>query len=318
VNAPVRSRPGRSGPMHPGQVHVGVDTVRALVAGQFPQWSTLPVEEVDTVGTVNAIFRVGHELAARFPLVAGDPAEVRAVLTAEREAARAFLRASPVPAPSPVALAEPGCGYPLPWSVQTWVPGQDATVEDPARSLAFAQDLAALITALRGVGTKGRRFQGPGRGGHLPDHDEWMEACCQKSEDLLDVARMRTTWKALRLTPEVDAPSMCHRDLTPPNVLVDAGRLVGILDTGAFGPADPAVDLVAAWHLLDEEPRELLRTTLGCSDVQWQRGAAWAFEQAMGLVWYYRESNPPMSRWGRRTLDRIVSSGLAWTAPALT
>jgi hypothetical protein len=38
---------------------------------------------------------------------------------------------------------------------------------------------------------------------------------------------------------------------------------------------------------------------------------AWAFQQAMGLVWYYLDSNPPMSRWGRRTLDRIVD---AWTA----
>jgi len=27
----------------------------------------------------------------------------------------------------------------------------------------------------------------------------------------------------------------------------------------------------------------------------------------MGLVWYYRDSNPPMSRMGRRTLARIVA-----------
>jgi hypothetical protein len=27
----------------------------------------------------------------------------------------------------------------------------------------------------------------------------------------------------------------------------------------------------------------------------------------MGLVWYYLESNPAMSRMGRRTLDRILA-----------
>jgi hypothetical protein len=28
----------------------------------------------------------------------------------------------------------------------------------------------------------------------------------------------------------------------------------------------------------------------------------------MGLVWYYVESNPAMSRMGRRTLDRILAA----------
>jgi hypothetical protein len=38
---------------------------------------------------------------------------------------------------------------------------------------------------------------------------------------------------------------------------------------------------------------------------------AWALQQAMGLVWYYLDSNPTMSLWGRRTLDRIAD---AWAA----
>jgi hypothetical protein len=33
----------------------------------------------------------------------------------------------------------------------------------------------------------------------------------------------------------------------------------------------------------------------------------------MGLVWYYLDSNPTMSRWGRRTLGRIVD---AWGRPS--
>jgi hypothetical protein len=41
--------------------------------------------------------------------------------------------------------------------------------------------------------------------------------------------------------------------------------------------------------------------------LEWARGAAWAFEQAMGLVWYYRESNPVMADLGRTTLGRILA-----------
>jgi len=74
------------------------------------------------------------------------------------------------------------------------------------------------------------------------------------------------------------------------------------------GPADPALDLVGAWHLLDAGPRELLRAGLRCNELEWERGKAWAFEQSMGAVWYYAESNPPMSRMGQRTIDRILDT----------
>ena len=33
----------------------------------------------------------------------------------------------------------------------------------------------------------------------------------------------------------------------------------------------------------------------------------WALEQAMGLVWYYAQSNRSMSRLGERTLDRLLA-----------
>lgn len=292
--------------MHRDQLHVDAPMVRRLVNEQFPRWRDLPIQALRTTGTVNAIFRIGAGLVGRFPLQPQDPVEARAWLMAEADAAREFAQASTVPAPVPVALGAPGHGYPLPWSIHTWLPGHDATVEDPADSVEFAHDVAALIASLRAVDTRGRRFDGRGRGGHLPDHDQWLELCFRQSDGLLDVTRLRRIWEELRTLPRVDRETMCHKDLTPPNLLVRHSRLVGVLDGGSFGPADPALDLVAAWHLLGDTHRHIIRTTLGCNDVQWRRGLAWAFEQAMGLVWYYADSNPAMSHWGRRTLDRIM------------
>jgi hypothetical protein len=49
----------------------------------------------------------------------------------------------------------------------------------------------------------------------------------------------------------------------------------------------------------------VFRDRLGAEDLEWERGRAWAFEQALGLVWYYADSNPVMSALGRRTLQRI-------------
>ncbi|MEU9833598.1 aminoglycoside phosphotransferase family protein [Streptosporangium sp. NPDC048047] len=297
--------------MHADQLTVPPETVRALVDEQFPQWRDLPVAAVASQGTVNAIFRLGDRFTARFPLRAGQVGPTRRWLESEAEAARELAGRTRFPTPEPVALGEPGAGYPLPWSVQTWLPGVVATDEDPGGSVAFARDLAELIRDLRAIGTDGRTFAGDGRGGDLRSHDAWMETCFENSERLLDVHRLRRMWEDLRSLPRTAGDVMTHGDLIPGNVLVSAGRLAGILDVGGFGPADPALDLVGAWHLLEAGPRRVLRRELGCDDLEWERGRAWAFQQAMGVVWYYLETNPAMSRMGRRTLERILAEPLS-------
>jgi len=294
--------------MHEDQLRIDATVVRRLIAQQFPQWANLPVRALSTAATVNAIFRIGDAISARFPLRAADPAATRAWLVREVAAARESANVSPVPAPQPIALGEPGHGYPLPWSVQTWLPGRDAIADDPAGSDGFAGDLANLLTCLRAADTRGRHFNGAGRGGHLPDHDDWMDVCFARSEALIDVGRVRAMWCELRELPEVDQDVMCHGDLTPTNVLVDRGRLVGVLDTGGVAAADPALDLVSAWHLLEAGPRQTLRDALSPSETQWRRGMAWALQQGVGLVWYYAVTNPVMSSWGQRTLARLLAA----------
>ena len=293
--------------MHARQLLIPVETVRALVAEQFPEWAELVVEPVLAEGTVNAIFRIGDRLTARFPLELQDVADVRMWLRVEAEASRRLVGRTRFPVPEPVALGEPGHGYPLPWSVQTWLPGATATAADPSDSAGFADDLAEFIADVRSIGTGERIFSGRGRGGDLRSHDEWVETCLRKSEKLLDVPRLRMIWEELHDLPRVAPDVMTHGDLVPGNVLVCAGRLAGVLDCGGLGPADPALDLVAAWHLLEAGPRRLFRSKLQCDDLEWNRGKAWAFEQALGLVWYYVETNPTMSHVGRRTLERIVA-----------
>lgn len=60
--------------------------------------------------------------------------------------------------------------------------------------------------------------------------------------------------------------------------------------------------MVTAWHLFDAPGRTVILEALGADDLQWARGAAWAFEQAIGLVWCYAESSPAMAQLRRTTL----------------
>jgi len=292
--------------MHEDELDVRDDVVRELVATQFPRWRRLPMRRIASSGTVNAIFRIGDGLAARFPLRAADPDRTRDVLRQEAEAATLLARHATVPTPSPVALGEPGPGYPLPFSVQTWVPGTVATEADPGGSLEVAQDLAAFVEGLRAIDTGGRTFDGDNRGGDLQAHDEWVETCLRNSTDLLDVTRLRALWQRYRDLPREAPDVMSHGDLIPGNVLLTGGRLAGVLDGGGFGPADPALDVIAGWHLLDAGPRAAFRAALRCEELEWERSKAWAFEQSLGAVWYYQQTNPAMSAMGRRTLQRIL------------
>ena len=296
--------------MHDDQIEIGAGTVRELVGQQFPAWASLGVTRLESPGTVNAIFRLGDRLAARFPLRADDPVAVRRQIEAEAEAAAELAGRTRFATPEPVAIGEPGAGYPLPWSVQTWLPGVTAASEDPGGSEDFARDLAEFIAGVRSIGTRGRTFSGSGRGGELASHDPWVQECLRRSDGLLDVPRLRRIWERLRDLPRAGGPDvMSHKDLIPGNVLVSGGRLAGVLDVGDLGPADRALDLVGGWHLLEAGPRRLLRAALGASELEWQRGMAWAFEQAIGLVWYYEHSNPVMSALGARTLSRIPGGG---------
>ena len=48
---------------------------------------------------------------------------------------------------SPLANQVPG--YPLPWSVYTWLPGESATAEGLSESNSFATGLSVFIAAVR-------------------------------------------------------------------------------------------------------------------------------------------------------------------------
>jgi aminoglycoside phosphotransferase (APT) family kinase protein len=134
-----------------------------------------------------------------------------------------------------------------------------------------------------------------------------METCFERSEQLLDVPQLRRAWAIMRALPRSARDVMTHGDLIPGNVLVSNGHLAGVIDVGGIGPADLALDLVGAWHLLKAGPRQVLRDDLKCEDLEWERGKAWACEQSMGAVWHYVGSNRAMSLVGQRTLQRIMA-----------
>ena len=292
--------------MHADQIPITVATVARMIRAQFPQWANLPVTEVSSHGTVNALYRIGTDLVARLPIQRDNAETKRVELAGEIEAAQRLLVVSPVATPEPVATGQPDHDYPLPWCVYRWIPGTVASHTDAAGSRRFAKQLAGFVLAVRSLPTEGRAFHGTRRGGLLTQHDQYVASGLRRSGGMIDNDALATLWNRLRETPRHNCDTWTHGDLMPGNILVHRDNRTGVIDVGQLGVADPALDLQPAWNLMNHDAREAYRRRLGCDDEEWDRGKGWAFAQAIGCLWYYRDTNPVMSQTAHRTLQTLL------------
>ena len=88
-----------------------------------------------------------------------------------------------------------------------------------------------------------------------------------------------------------------------------------MIDFGAVGIGDPAVDLLPAWTVLNARTRARFRSALGVDDEQWARGRGWAIVQAIVALPYYVDTNPMMAAIARRTLSAITTRNKASPEP---
>ena len=149
--------------MHAGEADIDAALVGRLIAEQFPQWAGLPISAFSSMGTVNAIYRVGDHLYARLPRVEEWARDL------EREW-RWLPRLVPglsLPIPEPVGKGHATDSYPFSWAVYGWIEGRpyaDDLVDDEPQA---ARDLARFVDELRRLdparGAKGFP-RSPGRG----------------------------------------------------------------------------------------------------------------------------------------------------------
>ncbi|MFD9887268.1 aminoglycoside phosphotransferase family protein [Streptomyces alboflavus] len=329
------NEPHQHGKLHAGEPDIDVPLVRKLLAAQFPQWAHLPVEQFPSAGTVNAVFRLGDDMAVRVPRIAGGAADVA------KESLWLPWLAPRLPTTIPTVLGrgEPGEGYPWVWSVHSWLDGENPAVGALTTPDALAADLAAFVTAmrradqtdappayrgapvatqdaetraaieeLRRLGRSGPEDQPsrPGHAGHAsPDTTPTPSPAVDTRIDL-DAAT--SAWEAALRTPEWDAPPVwVHSDLMPGNLLVRDGRLQAVIDFGTAGVGDPACDLIVAWNLLPADARETFRAATGADDATWARGRGRALSMALIQLPYYAVTNPALAANARHVIHEVLA-----------
>ncbi|MDT0187233.1 aminoglycoside phosphotransferase family protein [Microbacterium sp. ARD31] len=291
--------------MHADEIAIDDRTVRRLVDAQLPEWAGLPLRRLPPIGTDNQLFRLGEDLLVRMPRIAG-PAE--AVLFEHTWLPRIAPHLS-LPIPSPVALGLPGEGYPWHWTVVPWIEGANPTPEtfDPEK---WAVSLGSFVKECRAVPGLGGPVTTEGRGAPLVALDPWVQEWTARA-DPTEVSRhaVLAVWADALAAPAYDGePCWFHGDLHEGNLLVADGRLAAVIDWGAAGRGDPAIELNAMWGYLPESAADLYRTTVGLDEAAYRRARGFALAPSISASTYYRETAPHIARGALETVRRLIAS----------
>ena len=254
--------------------------VTRLLTAQFPRWAHLPVTPVELDGWDNTTFRVGTELSVRLPSADGYIPQVEK----EQRWLPILAPQLPLAIPEPVANGAPGCGFPRPWSVYRWLPGEPATVDRVADLDRFAADLANFLAALYAIDPTGGPAAGEHsafRGAPLTIYDRETREAITALDGEIDTDAATEVWEAALAAPWHGPPVWVHGDMTASNLLVVNGRLSAVIDFGCSAIGDPACDAAITWTFFHGDSRDTFRNRLPLDDATWARGRGWALWKAL-------------------------------------
>ncbi len=284
-------------PLHDGEVPADERTVRALLQEQAPHLADLPVRRVRGTGTVNHVFRVGDDLAARLPRLPSWEAD----LTREADLLPVVAAVLPVAVPEPVLLGVPSSAFPLRWGLVRWIEGGV-----PRAGEVDVDGLADAVIALRSLDPA--PLPAAGRPASSDPEQAGAVRAAVAALDGVDRGAVTAAWASARSAPAWDGVrTAVHADLLPPNLLVRDGRLAGVLDWGGAGAGDPANDLVPAWSCFRGPDRARFRDRLAADDGQWARARGIALAQAVVAIPYYERSMPEFAALNRATLAEVLA-----------
>lgn len=274
--------------MHDDEVDVDEALVRRLLAAQLPDLADRPLTVVEPWGTDNALWRLGDDLIVRLPRIRWATGQV------DREAMWLPRLAShlSVAVPEPVAVGEPGHGYPYRWAVHRWLPGDGAILDRIDDPTMFALELAQVVRELQGLRTDGAPAA-RNRARPLQEYDESTRRAIHSASHLIDADSATAVWEEALAAPPFERTSVwVHGDLEG-NCLVSDGRLTGLVDWGSACAGDPAVDVQVVWSpLFTDGSRRAFLDALDVDDATLARSRGAAINQACAALPYYLHTYP--------------------------
>lgn len=274
--------------MHDDEVEVDDALVRRLLAMQMPELADAPLTMIEPWGTDNAIWRLGDDLVVRLPRIHWATGQIdREALWLPRLAPHL-----PVALPEPVAVGEPGDGYPYRWAVHRWIPGEAAALRRVDEPVTFAFNLAEVVRKLQAVPAEGAP-PAANRARPLHEYDDSTRRAIDNASHLIDAVAAMAVWEEALAAPPHEGPPVWVQGDLEGNCLVRDGRLCGIVDWGSACAGDPAVDVQVVWSpLFTDSSRRVFLDALDVDDATLARSRGAAINQACAALPYYLHTYP--------------------------
>lgn len=285
---------------------IDASLVRRLVNAQFPQWVDLPIRPVVHGGWDNRTFHLGEQMLVRLPSAQRYASQVER----EQRWLPKLAPKLPVEIPEPLAMGEPAFGYPWQWSVYRWIEGQPLHEVRGVNLVTLAQDLAMFLSALQAIDATDGPQSGQHsfyRGGSLSIYTAETRSAVEALGDRVDAYLAMQVWDRAMQSSWDRPPVWVHGDVAARNLLVQAGRLTGVIDFGQLSVGDPACDLVMAWTLFDQEARNTFRDALKLDSAIWARGRGWALWKALIVAAGQTNTNAAEAKLCWRTINEVLA-----------
>lgn len=288
--------------MHTNEIAVDATLVKELLITQFPQFKDMSIVPIKSIGTDNAIFKIGNNLCVRLP----RKKDMFLTINGYIQWVNPIVQQLPLKISTLMLPGKPQGKYPYNWGIYTWLDGEniyDKPLTDYNRA---AIDLASFIKALHSIDTIGAPRSW--RGESLINRDPEVRKAIHALKDEINVQAITNLWNTCISVSEWDKdPVWIHADLLPTNILGQNDKLSGIIDFDGFGVGDPAVDLLPAWCIFTAESRAIFRKQLCVDDATWMRGCGWALSIAIIIIPYYKHTNPILVAIAHKIIQELLS-----------
>ena len=222
----------------------------------------------------------------------------------------------PLPIPQPTLVGEPEGPFPYEFAGYRLLPGTTACAVASSDAASFDADaatsLGAFVRALHAIEVPAKAPVDTIGRTDLPHRVTQIEArVAGLGSHIPDADRVLARARKLSKTPaHEEAATWVHGDLYSRHVLVDAHRApCGVIDWGDVHAGDPALDLMIAYLMFDEAPRQAFFDAYGpTDDAMRDRARFRALFYAVALTMYGLDINDAAlvrvaQRGFRRALD---------------
>ncbi|MCH9633418.1 MAG: hypothetical protein S4CHLAM7_01430 [Chlamydiae bacterium] len=292
--------------MSPKPFSINISQVNRLIDQQFPQWKNLNIKPVILSGWDNKTFHLGDKMLIRMPSAQIYSAQI------EKESLWLPIISPKLPLqiPCPLAIGQPGEGYPCKWSIYQWIEGKPASHTNIDNLVKFSNDLASFLLALYQVDTTKAPKAGHHnfyRGASLSHYDKDVREALKVLGKKINTTKATNIWERALRSSWKTPPVWVHGDISLGNLIVEKNKLIAVIDWGQMATGDPSCDLAIAWTFFEGKSFATFQEVLNLDPDTWDRAQGWALWKALITAAQFVNPNNVESKRCWHIINRITS-----------